>query len=148
MYKHILIPTDGSELSERAAGDGVRLAKSINAQITALHTTPVFYAPELSGHAVYDRILEHKELSNEKAQQALSAVERIARDTDVAFTAVHRVSDDPWEVIVSVAEERGCDLIFMASHGRRGISALLIGSETTKVLTHSKIPLLVWRSTS
>jgi len=145
MYKHILLPTDGSELSERAAREGVRFAKSINARITALHTTPVFNAPELSGHAVYDRILEHKELSNQKAQEALSAVERIARDADVAFTAVHRVSDNPWEVIISVAQEQGCDLIFMASHGRRGINALLMGSETNKVLIHSKAPVLVCR---
>ena len=145
MYKHILLSADGSELSERAARDGVRFAKSINARLTALHTTPVFYPTETGAHAAYEHALEHERLSNHNAQQVLDAIERMARDADVAFDAVHRVSDSPWEVIINVAEERGCDLIFMASHGRRGISALLMGSETNKVLTHSKIPALIWR---
>ena len=148
MYKHILLPTDGSELSERAAREGVRFAKSIGARLTALHTTPLFHPTEMEGRMAPVHAEEHEELSKKNAQRALGAIEQMARDADVAVDALHRVSDDPWEVIIGVAEERGCDLIFMASHGRRGISALLIGSETTKVLTHSKIPLLVWRSTS
>lgn len=89
--------------------------------------------------------MEHKEQSEKHAQQLLDAIERIARDADVAVNAVHRVSDNPWEVIIGVAQEFGCDLIFMASHGRRGINALLMGSETNKVLIHTKIPVLVWR---
>jgi nucleotide-binding universal stress UspA family protein len=72
----------------------------------------------------------------------------MAREAGVVYGAVHRVADSPWQVIIDVAAERGCDLIFMASHGRRGVSALLIGSETNKVLTHTKIPVLVWRATS
>ena len=145
MYKHLLLPTDGSELSERAGHEGVNFAKSINARLTVLHTTPVFYPPELSGHAVYTRVLEYEQQSKKNAQQALNAIERIARDADVAVDSVHRVSDNPWEVIIAVAQEHGCDLIFMASHGRRGINALLMGSETSKVLTHTKVPVLVWR---
>ena len=145
MYKHILLPTDGSELSERAAQAGVRLAKSIGAQITAVHATPLFYPSELHARTAPQDALEHEKLSKDNARRALDAIERIARDADVAFTAVHRASERPWEVIIDVAHERGCDLIFMASHGRRGISALLIGSETNKVLTHSKLPVLVSR---
>lgn len=145
MYKHILLPTDGSELSERAVREGVNFAKSIKARLTALHTTPFFHAGQLSGRAAYDRVVEHKEQSEKHAQQLLDAIERIARDADVAVNAVHRVSDNPWEVIIGVAQEFGCDLIFMASHGRRGINALLMGSETNKVLIHTKIPVLVWR---
>ena len=145
MYKHILLPTDGSELSERAAREGVRLAKSMGAQLTALHTTPLFYPSELHAQRAPEDALEHEKLSKRNAQRALDAIERIARDAGVAFTAVHRTSERPWEVIIEVAQERGCDLIFMASHGRRGISALLIGSETNKVLTHGKLPVLVWR---
>lgn len=145
MYKHILLPTDGSELSERGAQEAVYFAKSINARLTAVHTTPVFYPTELGGHAVYTRVLEHEEQSKKSAQQALSAIEKLARDAGVAVTAVHRMSDHPWEVIIAVAQELECDLIFMASHGRRGINALLMGSETSKVLVHTKIPVLVWR---
>lgn len=148
MYKHLLLPTDGSELSERAAQDGVRLAKSIGAQITALHVTPLFYPSELQARTAPQDALEHEKLSKENARRALDAMERIARDAGVTFTAVHRASERPWEVIIDVAHERDCDLIVMASHGRRGISALLIGSETNKVLTHTKIPVIVWRSSS
>ena len=80
--------------------------------------------------------------------RALEPIELMAREAGVVCSIVHRVSDSPWEVIISVATERGCDVIFMASHGRRGVSALLIGSETNKVLTHTKIPVTVWRSGS
>ena len=145
MYKHILIPTDGSELSERAARSAVDLAKSIDARLTALHTTPMFAQTELGAHAVYTRVLEHKEQSEQTAQQVLNAIVQMARAVNVSVNTVHRVTDNPWEAIVNVAQELGCDLIFMASHGRRGISAFLMGSETNKVLIHTKIPVLVWR---
>ena len=145
MYKHVLIPTDGSELSERAARSAVNFAKSVNARLTALHTTPIFHPTDLSGHAVYTHVVEHNELSEQNAQRVLKAVEQMAREADVTIDTVHRVTDNPWEAIVNVAQEHGCDLIFMASHGRRGINALLMGSETNKVLIHTKIPVLVCR---
>ncbi len=149
MYQHILLPSDGSELSERAARDGVRFAKSLGAQLTVLHTTPLFYPSQLPAPATGDEYAAHareyEESAEKNAAQALDPIERMAREAGVVCTAMHRVTDSPWEVIINVAEERGCDLIFMASHGRRGVSALLIGSETNKVLTHSKIPVLVWR---
>ncbi len=145
MYKHILFPTDGSELSERAARDGIRFAKSIGAQLTALHTTPLFYPTEFQTRNAPERAEEHEKQSKEDARRVLDVIKQMARDADVGCTAVHRVSERPWEEIINVAAEHGCDVIFMASHGRRGVSALLIGSETNKVLTHSKIPVLVWR---
>ncbi len=145
MYKHVLLPTDGSELSERAAQDGVRFAKSIGAKLTALHTTPLFYPTEFQTRSAPEHAEEHEKQSKKDAQRVLNIIERMARDADVAYTAVHRMSERPWEEIINVAAEHGCDVIFMASHGRRGVSALLIGSETNKVLTHSKIPVLVWR---
>jgi nucleotide-binding universal stress UspA family protein len=145
MYKHILLPTDGSDLSERAVREGIRFAKSIGARLTALHVTPQFYPSQMPGHAVIERAREHDERSKASARHALDAVEHAAREADVACTALHRVSDSPSDEIIQVAMERGCDLIFMASHGRRGVSALLLGSETNKVLTHSKIPVLVTR---
>jgi nucleotide-binding universal stress UspA family protein len=139
MYKHILLPTDGSELSERAVREGMRFAKSIGAQLTALHATSAVHPSDTPGHAIVEERLK------QSATQVLDAVQRAASEADVACTVLHRVSDSPWEEIIKVARERGCDLIFMASHGRRGVSALVLGSETNKVLTHSKIPVLVTR---
>ncbi len=94
---------------------------------------------------IIERAREYEKQTKEEAAQALGAIEEAAREAGVACTALHRASDSPWEEIINVATEQGCDLIFMASHGRRGVSALLLGSETNKVLTHSKIPVLVTR---
>ena len=148
MYQHLLLPTDGSELSERAARDGIRFAKSLGAQLTVLHITPVYYPFELHMHAAAERALEYEEFWKKKAARALEPIERMAREAGVVCSTVHRVAEGPSEVIVSVAAERGCDLIFMASHGRRSVTALLIGSETHKVVTHTTIPVLVWRPAS
>ena len=145
MYQHILLPTDGSELSERAAQDGVRFAKSLGAQLTVVHTTPLFYPFEVYSHAAAERAMEYEEFWKKKAARALEPIERMAHEAGVVCSTVHRVADSPWDVIITVAAERGSDLIFMASHGRRGVTALLIGSETNKVLTHTQIPVLVWR---
>ena len=145
MYQHVLLPTDGSALSERAARDGVRFAKSLGAQLTVLHITPVAYPFELHEYSAADRNVEFEELWKKRAARALEPIERMAHDAGVACTAVHRVAGSASEVIINVTEERGCDVVFMASHGRRGVSALLIGSETNKVLTHSSIPVIVWR---
>jgi nucleotide-binding universal stress UspA family protein len=149
MYQHILLPTDGSELSERAARDGVSLAKSLGAQLTVLHTTPLFYPTQLTAPAGAShyaaRASEHESFWKEKAAQAIEPIERMAREAGIVCRGVHRVAESPWEVIINEAAERGCDLIYMASHGRRGVTALLIGSETNKVLSHTRIPVLVWR---
>ena len=145
MYKHILLPTDGSELSAKALRDGLQLAKEIGARVTALHVTPPFYPTEVTPSTLAAHSHEHDERSKESARRALSAAEEAARAAGVACTAVHRVGDGPFEEIIKVADESGCDLIFMASHGRRGVAAMLLGSETNKVLTHSKIPVLVTR---
>ena len=145
MYQHVLLPTDGSALSERAARDGVRFAKSLGAQLTVLHITPVAYPFEFYEYSAADRTVEFEEFWKKRAARALDPLERMAHDAGVACTAVHRVADSASEVIINVTAERGCDVVFMASHGRRGVSALLIGSETNKVLTHSSIPIIVWR---
>jgi nucleotide-binding universal stress UspA family protein len=145
MYKHILLPTDGSELSAKAVRDGIQLAKEIGARVTALHVTAPFYPSELTPSTLTAHAREHEEAAQESAKRALGPVEAAARAAGVACTTVHRVSDGPFEEIIQVAAESGCDLIFMASHGRRGVKAMLLGSETNKVLTHSKIPVLVTR---
>ena len=150
MYKHILIPTDGSELSEKAVRDGVRLAKALGARVTG------FYArkePRI-GHptadewdpAAYETSISQLEAVFEKeAQQRLASIENEARNAGVPCDCLSTVSDSPFEAIMRAATETGCDLIFMASHGRKGFSDLLLGSETQKVLTHCKIPVLVYR---
>ena len=145
MYKHILLPTDGSELSATAVRDGVRFAKEIGARVTALHVTAPFHPIEMTPSAFTAHIQEHDAKAKESAQRALGAVTEAARAAGVPCATVHRVSLSPYEAIIALAGEAGCDLIFMASHGRRGVAALLLGSETNKVLTHSKIPVLVCR---
>jgi len=145
MYKHILLPTDGSELSATAIRDGVKFAREIGARVTALHVTEPFLPTDLTPSALTAHMQEHDAKSKESAQRALGAVTEAARAAGVACATVHRVSRSPYEAIIALAGEAECDLIFMASHGRRGVAALLLGSETNKVLTHSKIPVLVTR---
>ena len=125
MFKHILIPTDGSPRSARAIKAGLRLARETGARITGYHAAdPV------------DR---------ETARKHLAPLERAARAAGVPFDTVMDNPPTPYEGIVRLARRLKCDAIVMASHGRRGISALLLGSETSKVLAHSKIPVLVCR---
>jgi nucleotide-binding universal stress UspA family protein len=145
MYQHILLPTDGSELSTQAVRAGIRLAKSLGARVTALHTTPQFYPYQMLASEIIERASEYEVHVKQEVARVLRVVEEAAREAGVACNALHRASDSPWEEIIKIATEQGCDLIVMASHGRHGVSALLLGSETTKVLTHSKIPVLVCR---
>ena len=145
MYRHILLPTDGSELSATAVRDGVRFAKEIGARVTALHVTPPFHPTELTPSVFTAHLEEHEARAKASARRALDDVTAVAGAAGVACTTLHRESLSPYEAIIAVAGEAGCDLIFMASHGRRGVAALLLGSETSKVLTHSKIPVLVTR---
>jgi nucleotide-binding universal stress UspA family protein len=128
-----------------AVRDGIKFAKEIGARVTALHVTPPFYPSEMTPSVYTAHVQEHDAKAKESAQRALGAVTEAARAAGVACTTVHRVSQGPYEAIIALAAEAGCDLIFMASHGRRGVAALLLGSETNKVLTHSKVPVLVTR---
>ncbi len=145
MFKHILLPTDGSPSSEAAIRDGIRFAKSIGARVTGLHVTPLnhpsFHDMQVPAEVLEQIALRLKALSG----TCLSAIQAAAEKVGVACELVQKSNDAPHDAIVRVAEEKGCDLILMASHGRKGVSALLIGSETQKVLTHSKIPVLVYR---
>ena len=145
MFKHILLPTDGSELSAAAIQQGIRFAKSIGAKVTGLCVMPLqqmlFYDMVIPREAFAQTTQPWKEL----AETYLAAIEKEAKKAGVECDVVYERSDSPYEVIIRVAEQNGCDLIMMASHGRRGVKALLIGSETQKVLTHSRIPVLVYR---
>lgn len=145
MFKHILIPTDGSDLSNIAIANGVKFAKEINAKITGLTvTTPYnYYAVETV--QVTDTPDQYVADMKILAERNLKVLREAAAQAGVACELVHRTSDHPYEEIVTTAQDRGCDVIFQASHGRRGVRALLMGSETNKVLTHTKIPVLVFR---
>jgi len=127
MYKHILVPTDGSPLSAKAVKQAVAFAKSVGAKITALHVSQEFRQMMDEGYALLD------------------GVKSSANAADVQCDGVAVVNNLPYDAIIKQAKKAKCDLIMMASHGRKGLSSILLGSETAKVLTHSKIPVLVVR---
>jgi nucleotide-binding universal stress UspA family protein len=147
MFRHILIPTDGSELSEKAIVAGVEFAREVHARITGFTAVPEFRVPSevelMSHHGV--SLEQYERDSRKQAEAALQKIADRARAAGVEYDAEFTQSDHPHEAIVRTALKRGCDLIFMASHGRRGISALIHGSQTQAVLTHSTIPTLVYR---
>lgn len=147
MYKHILIPTDGSALSEMAIRHGIALARAIRAKVTALAVSPSFHLLEVDPILVgYTPSPEQYARDAETRAEKYLAVARVeAGIAGVPCETVHATQDRVYEAIIDTASKKGCDLIFMASHGRKGISALVLGSETYKVLSHSKIPVLVCR---
>ena len=144
MYKHILIPTDGSDLSKKAIKQGAAFAKSLRAKVTVVTVTPTFYAVA-DEPLMFTAIEEYRKDSAARAKKLLDVARSAAKAAGIMFEGVHAVNDQPYAAIISTARRKGCDLIYMASHGRKGISALILGSETNKVLTHSKIPVLVCR---
>jgi nucleotide-binding universal stress UspA family protein len=146
MYKHILVPTDGSPLSLKAARAAAKLAAKLKAKITALYVIAPYMPRYNSEDIVYRAAYTMREYEKGMAKTADKALARVvATANGTACATVSKVHDHPWEAIIDVAKSRKCDLIVMASHGRRGIAGLLIGSETQKVLTHSKTPVLVCR---
>ena len=145
MFRNILVTTDGSEFSERAFTHAVELAKMSNAKLTAVTvTTPIQYVA-FEGVIYPEDPARYKQITDAQAEAALDEVANVARAAGVACERVHAESPYPYEGIIDTAKANVCDLIVMASHGRRGISAMLLGSETQKVLTHSPIPVLVYR---
>ncbi|NCW89818.1 MAG: universal stress protein [Rhodocyclales bacterium] len=147
MFKHLLIPIDGSELSLMAVRKGAEFASEIRALVTLLFVKPEYPVSYYGDGAMIDPTTpeEFSKLTNTIAHRNLKSAEEICAAAGVTTTTVTETSDVPYDVIISTAEQKQCDLIFMASHGRRGITGLLLGSETQKVLTHSKIPVLVYR---
>lgn len=145
MFKHILIPTDGSEISAAAIQSGVQFAKEMNAKVTGLTVTTPFHIMAVESISVLNDSQAYDASAKARATRNLDVIKEAATNAGVEFDLVHASGEHPYEEIVKTAEEKGCDVIFQASHGRRGIQALLMGSETTKVLTHSKIPVLVYR---
>lgn len=145
MYKRILLPTDGSESSMRAVLAGVEFARSMGAEVVAMTATPKFHAFTTDAVMLEETPEQYAQSSRECGQRLLDEVAAVARDARVPCTCVQMVSDDPYEAIIGTAREQRCDLIVMASHGRKGVKGLLLGSETQKVLVHSAIPVMVHR---
>jgi nucleotide-binding universal stress UspA family protein len=145
MFKHILLPTDGSVLSEAAIKKGVEFAKEISAKVSGLTVTKPFHVFTTAVMELENTEGTYAEDTKALADKRLSVIEQAAKQAGLSYDGVHKIGDHPWEEIIKTASERGCDVIFMASHGRRGVAALVIGSETNKVLTHTNIPVLVYR---
>jgi nucleotide-binding universal stress UspA family protein len=147
MFKHILLPTDGSPLSARAVASGIELAEALGARVTGLFVAPPA-TPLVFEHFLPVRYMEpddHAALIEREAAHALGQVEKAAKAAGVTCETKQLTSDYPADAIMTTAHRSKCDLIVMASHGRTGVSAMLLGSETQKVLTHSKVPVLVHR---
>ena len=147
MYKRILIPTDGSAISRKAVKQGVGLAKSLGASVVG------FFSPEDYRAVMYTEYMPATMLSQEEfeaqarksAEKQLAFVQKAAAAARVPYESYWLISIAPWEAIIEAARKKKCDLIFMGSHGRRGLASVVLGSTATKVLTHTKVPVLVTR---
>ncbi len=147
MYKHLLLPTDGSELSEASVRAAITLAREHGAQVTGLYVMPDYQTVIYGADALMtNSSAEFDKSVNLDADKALSVVEKLATQAGVSYQLTRVTSNSIYQAIIRQAKESGCDLICMASHGRKGLSGLLLGSETQKVLTHTSIPVLVHRS--
>lgn len=145
MFKHILLPTDGSKLSEKSVRQGIRMAKALNASVTALHVVPKFHTFTYQTAMLQSTREQYSGKTSERADEYLDFVKKVAKGADIECDVMHVSGDQPFKEIIKAAKKSKCDLILMASHGRRGIEGFLLGSETQKVLTHSQIPVLVYR---
>jgi nucleotide-binding universal stress UspA family protein len=147
MFKNILVPTDGSDLSASTVARAIEFAKDAGAKLTFFYAQPDFPTPIYGEGALFDPTTP-EQFSRAAAAEAEKILTQAKADAEAAGVTTNSdtvVSEVPFESIIASAERNHCDLIFMASHGRRGLSGLLLGSETQKVLTHSKIPVLVYR---
>jgi nucleotide-binding universal stress UspA family protein len=147
MFRNILVPIDGSPRSRRACRNAVRFAKEQRARVTGIYVVPP-YRPDVSEATIRrDFVPPHEYERRVKAatRRVMQPLRRAASATSVTCETLCAVSDFPYEEIVKAAQGRKCDLIYMASHGRRGLSLLILGSETNKVLSHCKVPVLVER---
>ena len=146
MFKHILISTDGSPVSNKAAKAGIALASALGAKLTvycAVEPMQILYAED---YAFDEEFLQGIEARGQAlAQKRVDAIGKWAKTAGVPFAALVTKAYTPYEGIIAAAKKQKCDVIFMASHGRRGLSKLIMGSVTQKVLTHSVIPVVVYR---
>lgn len=147
MHKHILIPTDGSELSQKAIEYGLALAKSVGAKVTVVTVSAPLHMIAIEPPLSVDIVEEYQEQMRQMHAKYLESAKASAAAAGVACDVLQVEHEHTYLAIIDTAAREACDLIVMASHGRRGISAVVLGSETVKVLTHSTIPVLVFRET-
>jgi nucleotide-binding universal stress UspA family protein len=147
MYKNLLVATDGSKLSGKAVAHAIALAKAVGAKVTAFYAAPDYPMPAYADGVVYEPVSrkEYAKLAAQDADKILEDVAGKAAAARVECKTSYSIAAAPWEAILDATKKNKCDAIVMASHGRKGISAVLLGSETQKVLTHSKIPVIVVR---
>jgi len=145
MYAHILIATDGSELAGRAVEQGLTLAKTLGSKVTAVTVTEPWTAAVSGEWAVAFPVEEYEKAAALNAKKILGSVTETAERIGVACETVHIKDQFAAEGIVEEAKTRGCDLIVMGSHGRRGVVKFILGSQATRVLTHSTVPMLICR---
>ena len=145
LFKHILLPTDGSRPSEIAVFNGVELARQNGARVTAVHAIPQFHLLTYRAASIEESQDQFIKDAEEHAERYLAFVRRAAEEAKVECATLTELSDHPYDVICKAAKRLGCDLIVMASHGRRGLTGLLLGSETQRVLAQSTVPVLIWR---
>ena len=146
MFKHILISTDGSPISNKAAKAGIALASALGAKVSAYCAVEPLQPMYVEGYAFDQKVIEEIEQHARKAaQKRVDAIGKVAKAARVPFTSVVTKTSPPYEGIIAAAKKQKCDVIFMASHGRGGLSSLIMGSVTQKVLSHSRIPVVVYR---
>ena len=145
MFKNILLPTDGSELATRALDQGIALAKAVGAKVTVLTVVEVFRVFTANPVQLEASIREYRKQAAEHGKKVLDEARAKAEAAGVAVETISRTGDIAWEQIVAAAAESGADLVAMASHGRSGLSALILGSQTSRVLAHAEVPVLVLR---
>jgi len=145
LYKNILIPTDGSDLATMAVKQGVVFAREIGAKVTGVTVTEPFHLIAIAPSQIEYTRAEYSKHSETQANKVLGTISAAAKSAGVDCETLHIEHEHPYQAIIDTAAAKGCDLILMASHGRRGVAAVVLGSETVKVLTHSKIPVLVYR---
>jgi nucleotide-binding universal stress UspA family protein len=146
MYRHILIPTDGSELAEHAVTSGLSLAKSLGAKVSVIIVEEPFDwlgVSESKAQQALGELAKHTEQIKKHAASVLNRVTNAAKQAGVPCDTIQVENEQPYKAIITTAADKGCDLIVMASHGRSGLSAIVLGSVTNKVLTHTKTPVLV-----
>lgn len=147
MYKNILVPTDGSALSQRSIRDAAKLANKLGASLTGFHVAPTYHIEVYTDYIPPDLVTPQQHAINAKksAQRHLAFIAKVAAANGVRCSTYYVLSDLPADAIVKAARKYQCDLIYMGSHGRSGLSKLLLGSQTSKVLSQSRIPVLVHR---
>lgn len=145
MYKTLLIATDGSEVGAKAIDQGLEVAKAFKARVFIVKVTEMWSALDVAGRDALARIETYEKAAGEAASKTLADAKAKADKAGIPCETIHIPDRSPAEGIVATAEARGCDLIVMGSHGRRGMSKLLLGSQAQNVLTHSKKPVLIAR---